>query len=193
MGRGMSLLEAGRYDVAAPQFNRATTLASDYLTALVYLGACYAGQGRDSDAASVWQTALVVEDDSPRVYVFAADALLRRGLVDDALDLLREAAGTWPDAADVSYRLALALALANRPDEAFRAIDASLAGGDASPDAVFLGLLLLQQARLAGRPLVSAEADRDRIEHLAAAYDAGPGMRKPLVRAWLDAIRARPR
>lgn len=192
MGRGISLLETERFDVAAPQFNRATTLASDYLTALVYLGACYAGQGRDSDAANAWQTALVAEDDSPRVYRLAADALLRRGQADEAIDLLREASTSWPDAADIGYRLALALALADRRDEAYRTLDSALSSDQAPPDAVFLALLLLQQARLAGQPFVSAEADRERSLRLAAAYEAGPGTRKALVRAWAEALQGRP-
>jgi tetratricopeptide (TPR) repeat protein len=193
MGRGLSLLEAGRFDVAAPQFNRATTLASDFLTALVYLGACYAGQGRDADAASVWQTALVAEDGSPRVYRFASDALMRRGQVDEAIELLREATATWPDAADVAYRLALALALADQRAEALRTLNASLESQQPPPDAVFLALLLLQHARLSGQPVVTAEADRDRMDRLAAAYLTGSGTRKALVRAWAEAQRTRPR
>jgi hypothetical protein len=68
-----------------------------------------------------------------------------------------------------------------------------LSSAQASPDAVFLGLLLLQQARLAGQPIVSADADRERLERLAVAYEAGDGTRKPLVRAWAKALGAQPR
>jgi VWFA-related protein len=192
MGRGLALLGASRYDAAASQFRRATTIASDYLTALVYLGACFAGQGRDEDAAGAWQTAMVADDGSARVHVLASDALLRRGMPDEAIDLLNEAALTWPDDDAVPHRLGLALAIARRPGDAMKAIEPMLNRSDPPPDTLFLGLVLLQQAKLTSTPIVSPESDRARVAALAAAYLAGSGTRKGLAKAWADAARTPP-
>ena len=77
--RGIGLLARGDTAAASTQFRTVLRLSSDFFPAAFYLGACYAAEGQDRQAAGAWQTSLVTETGHPVVYRLLADALLRVG------------------------------------------------------------------------------------------------------------------
>jgi hypothetical protein len=123
MLRGASLLQQGALEEAAGCFRDALRASSEFLPAIVYLGACYAAGGRDREAVGAWQTALVTETGSPLVFRLAADGLVRLGDSAQALSLLEEASERWPEETPLVRRHALAVAAR---EGVARAVDALL-------------------------------------------------------------------
>jgi len=73
---------------------------------LTYLAATYAASGHDLEATSVWQTALIDGGEYPQIYEWLADAFIRIKNVDQALRILKEATGKWPNDTRFASRLA---------------------------------------------------------------------------------------
>ena len=70
-------------------------------------GACYASIGKDLEAIGAWQTALVGETGgSPVLYALLADALTRVKEPQEAIDILVEGLGAFPEDAGLRRRLA---------------------------------------------------------------------------------------
>ena len=86
--KGLSLLAQGKVDPAAAAFRSAMRANTDFYPAMVYLGACYAAKGQDKEAAGAWNTALIRERDALPVHVLLADALMRSGRGDLALQAI---------------------------------------------------------------------------------------------------------
>jgi len=91
---GLGHLQAGAIDDAARSFRAALQAAPDFTPALIYLGACYAAAGRDQQAASVWQMALLQDPASPVLRHLAIGAWLR---ADAREGVALVAAQTQPD------------------------------------------------------------------------------------------------
>ena len=108
--RGLTLLADKKLEPAAAAFRDAMRGSEDFYPAMVYLGACYAAGGRDKEAAGAWRTALIREGDTPALHVMLADAFLRQGRGDLAVEWV-EARISRPDGlAHDPAQLALALA-----------------------------------------------------------------------------------
>lgn len=181
---GLALYSKGQLEAAATKFREALRIDSEFFAAAFYLGACYAAGGRDRDAAAAWQTSLVTESDAPFIYTLLGDALLRQRQIDQALDILNEAATLWPDSAEVQQRLATALSMGGKPAEALKILDPYLASHPQDHERHFLALRTLYEAAAAGRPVVGREEDRARFEKYAAAYQAAGGTQQALVDQW---------
>ncbi len=182
--RGVVLLARGELEPAAGQFRETLRRSSEFLAAAFYLGACYAAGGRDREAVGAWQTALVTESDAPFIYTLLADARLRLGDGEGALEILREARQLWPASDDVTVRLGAALALTGRAAEAIGALDPYLERRPDDHARLLLALRLLYEAAASGRAIETPERDRARFARYARAYLAAGGPEAPLVEAW---------
>jgi hypothetical protein len=185
--RGLGLFAHGDLIAAADQFRGALRLRPDFVPATVYLGAASAGVGRDQDAIGAWNTAMLEDAHSPVVSLLLADALLRTGEVDAAIDALREAAAAWPADERFRQRLALAYAASGRSADAMPLLSAYVEAHPADLESTFTMLRLLYETHPPAGP------DRDRFLRYARAYVAANGPRLALVEQWIKAVEAGPR
>ena len=154
------------------------------MPAAFYLGACYAASGDDRQAALVWRTTLVTDPSAPWIYTVLADALLRSNELAQALTLLQESVKLWPDHGDVQVRWAAALSRTGQPDEAIKVLDGYLSKHPDDTDRLLVAMRLLYDARILGRPLVSAEEDRTRFLRYFSAYEKLNGAKLPQASEW---------
>jgi hypothetical protein len=186
MLRGAMLLRQGKLEDAANGFRAALRASSEFLPAIVYLGACYAAGGRDREAVGAWQTALVTETASPLVFKLAADGLVRLGDSAQALALVAEAAERWPDDGSLARRHALAVAAREGPAHAADALVRAL-GQASSPDADLLSLAARLAVLSAARDDEGAAERVEKVKSLAAATGSVP----PLLARWDEYFRER--
>jgi VWFA-related protein len=185
--KGLTLLADNKLDPAANAFRDAMRGSIDFPPAMVYLGACFAAAGKDKEAASVWQTALIREGDTPALHVMLADALLRQGRADLALQDLDASRTRWPDDLGLKRRFAVAAMVGGKPAEGLSVLDDLLAArADDEPSLAF-GLLALYEAFESGRPIDTIDGDRARMVRLADAYRVRGGPSLALVDTWLAA------
>jgi VWFA-related protein len=182
--KGLVLLSGSDLEGAAGKFRAALRLDPEFLPAAFYLGACYAAGGKDRDAAGAWQTSLITESNAPFVYTLLGDALLRLKDMDQAIDILVEARTLWPADDQVAMRLGTALVLANKPADAMRVLVPYLGTHPSDHERLFLVLRALYEARSAGRPIATLEADRALFVRYADAYTAANGPQQALVAQW---------
>jgi VWFA-related protein len=181
---GLALYSKGQLEPAAAKFREALRLDSEFLPAAFYLGSCYAAGGRDSEAVGAWQLSLVSQGDAPFIYTLLGDALLRQRDVNQALDVLNEAASLWPDDDEVQVRIGSALALAGKRGEALLKFEPYLERNPQDHERHFAALRILYEAKVDGRPVRSTTEDRALFEKWAAAYAAAQGPQQALVDQW---------
>ena len=185
--RGLSLFSQKKFDHAANAFRAAMRAAPDFYPAMVYLGACYAAGGRDKEAAGAWQTAMIKESDAAALHSLLADALMRQGIGDQALQTLEAARTRWPKDDDLRRRFVVAALLAGKPGAALDALDAAT---DDEPT-LALALLVLYESFVHNRPIETIEQDRARMGRLADAYRTRGGPSLALVETWVAAANKR--
>lgn len=183
--RGLALLGKGELEPAAKQFRDALRIADDFLPAAFYLGACYAAGGRDSEAVGAWQMALITETGARIVSEVLVDALLRLGEARQAIEILTEARGRWPDDWGFLPRLAAAQAMLDRPAEALATLEAYLQRQPSDGQAAALAIRLIYEAHAAGRVAKSAAADRELAAKYRELYRAAGGANQALVDRWV--------
>jgi tetratricopeptide (TPR) repeat protein len=181
---GLSLYGKGDLDNAAKQFRETLRLDSEFFPAAFYLGACYAAEGRDSEAAGAWQTSLITLSDAPFIYTLLGDAFLRLHQNDSAVDILTEASHLWPESEAMQVRLGIALAAAGKRAEALGALDPYLAKHPDDHAALLVALRTIYEARSTGKAIATAAEDRQRFDRYAAAYAAAHGPEQALVDQW---------
>ena len=186
---GLTLYAKGDFERAAERFRAAIREDSEFFPAIFYLGACYAANGRDRDAAAAWQTSLVAENDTPLVYTLLGDALLRQRSMEQALDVLNEASERWPDDPEVQSRRGTALAMAGNSHEALEVLGRYLDRRGTDAERLFLALRLIYEARASGRSAWTLEEDRARFERYATAYAAAGGQETELVDRWREFLK----
>jgi tetratricopeptide (TPR) repeat protein len=177
---GVDLFSKGELDEAAAQLQAAAGPRREFFPAALFLGACFAAVGRDQDAAGVWQLALGTEARPPIAYALAADARLRQGLPQSAIDILTPAYDRDPTQDELTRRLATAYALANRHAEALTVLDRYLVRRPTDQDMLFAAIVSQYEVVRGGRILSNVE--RDKMQTYAAAY-RGPN--QPLVDKYL--------
>ena len=134
--RGVSYYASGNVPAALTQLQAALRLDSELFPAAVYMGGCYAAEGKDLDAIGAWQTALIGEVGSPVLYALLSDALVRAKEEEQALAILSEGLAAFPDDAGLRRRLGMAYAMAGRAEEALPAahrVGGHPPGGPAGP------------------------------------------------------------
>jgi len=188
---GLALYARGELNAAAERFRHALKVDSEFFPAAFYLGACYAAGGRDREAANAWQTSLVTESDAPFIYPLIADALLRARDMAAAVDILKEAAGQWPENEQLQIRLAAAYVMAGRGADAVKTLDPYLARHPDDHEQLFVMLRAIYEARNAGVSIETPEKDRERFVRYAQAYAAAGGPHHALVERWKKFLEAK--
>ena len=186
--KGIALFADGKLEPAAREFREAIRIADDFLPAAFYLGACYADGGREDEAVGAWQTALVTETEARIVYDVLADALLRLEDASQAIQVLNEARGRWPDDDAFMPRIAVGQAMLGRRAEALAALEGYLENHQADTEAAALAIRLIYEAHAAGRTITSSESDREAAAKYGDWYRAGGGQNQALVDRWLGFI-----
>jgi VWFA-related protein len=189
--RGLALLWGGKLEEAANQFRASLRISSEFIPAIVYLGACYAVGGHDRDAAGAWQTSLLTESDTPVVYRLLGDALLRLGDGEQAREILLEATSTWPDDESLKRLLAAAYVVTGQEKEALAALEPYLARHRDDQRALFLAVGLIYAAYEEGRTIEGPGQDGARISRYAQSYAAAGGPRQQLVAQWVRFVEER--
>ncbi|MCA1650460.1 MAG: hypothetical protein LC753_09315 [Acidobacteria bacterium] len=188
---GLTLLSQKNYEGAAKAFRSAMRASADFYPAMVYLGACYAAGGNDKEAAGAWRTALIKEGDAIALHRLLADALLRQGRGDLALQALESARTRWPEDDLLKRRFVVAALLAGKYVDGLQAVDELIARrADDEPSLAF-ALLMLYEAFVNRRPIESIEQDRARMLRFADAYRARGGPSLDLVNVWVAAATKR--
>lgn len=168
---GVDLFSKGELDEAADQLQAAAGPRREFFPAAFFLGACYAAVGRDQDAAGTWQLALGKEPRPLAAYVVAADARLRIGQAQSAIDILKPAYDRDPRQDDIARPLAMAYAMMNRHSEALTVLDGYLVRHPDNQDMLFAAIVSQYEAVRGGQIL--SNIDRDKILKYAQAYQ-GP-------------------
>ena len=191
--RGLAMFERGEFDPAANFFRATLQSAPGSYAAMVYLAACYAGGGRDDEAAGAWKTSLVGFDDTPLVYLLLTDAALRISDGPTALNTIKEAGALWPEDDRFIRRAALVLLASRRPADAYAAFDQYLARHPDDEAVLLQAIQSLYQLALAGGSAESAEQDLARVKRYAAEYERLKGPQAALVRTWIEYLEKRTR
>jgi VWFA-related protein len=181
---GLGRMRASDFEGAASDFRAALRLAPDFAPAMVYLGACFAAGGKDREAASAWQTALLRERDSPDVHRLAIEAWLRADRASAAIALARQARALWPGDRSFVRLHALAALSSGRVREGI-AIVTEL-GPEADEALLFMGLGALYAAGRAGGPEWNSSRDLPVMRDMRDAYAQAKGRSLSLVDAWLE-------
>jgi len=159
-------------------------LSSEFFPAAFYLGACYAAEGQDLQAAGAWQTALVTESGHPVIYRLLADALLRAGEGEKALSFVQEAATHWPEDEGLRRRLGLAYAMAGQRAEALMALTGHVERHPEDAGAMFVTLRLLFDAFTTDTAATPPE-ERQRMLRYARSYVEAKGPYQEIVARWV--------
>ena len=183
--KGLTLLSQNQPEPAAAQFRSAMRSSADFYPAMVYLGACYAAGGKDKEAAGAWRTALIREGDAVALHVMLADAFLRQGRGDLAVDDLDAARARWPEEQGLKRRFAVAALLAGQHAEGLQALDELIEKRADDEPALALALLTLYEAFERRQPIETVDQDRARMVRLADAYRTRGGPSLALIDTWV--------
>ena len=191
--RGVALYARGNLPAALTQLQAALGHSSELFPAAVYLGACYAASGKDLDAIGAWQTALIGESGgSPALYGVLSDALARVGESQQAVEILDEGLGAFPQDEGLRRRLGIAYAKAGRSEDALPLLTSWV---DAHPDdsgAAFAMLALLFEGFSRETAGEAPAGERERLVRFARAYVDGKGPNREMIACWLRFLEARP-
>jgi tetratricopeptide (TPR) repeat protein len=185
--KGLTLLANNKIEPAAAAFREAMRGSADFYQAMVYLGACYAAGGKDKEAAGAWRTALIREGDAPELHVMLADAFLRQGRGDLAVEDLVTARSRWPEDQGLTRRFAIAARLGGQPIDALQALDEHIDKRAEDEHSLAFAQLMLYEAFERRQPIQSVDQDRERMVRLAGAYRARGGSSLALVDSWVAA------
>jgi len=184
--RGVDLFTKGQLDQAATQLQIAAGPRREFFPAAFYLGALFAAAGRDQDAAGVWQLAIGNEPRPPAFYMMVADARLRTGQAQSAVDILKPAYERDPSQDEIARRLGMAYAMTGRHAEAIPILDNFLTRHPADQDMLFAAIVAQYEIAHGGQPL--SNIDRTKLRKYAAAYR---GSNQALVDKYLATINAK--
>ena len=146
----------------------------------------FAAAGKDHEAASAWQTALVDGTDVPQIYQWLSDALLRTHDVGAARAILEEADGKWPADTRFSRPLAMVYGTFGRGREAVRTLERYLEDRQDDRDGYFYAVQWLYTVHSAGAVVHSRAEDRKRAHEYADVYAKARGPQAALVKQWVD-------
>jgi VWFA-related protein len=183
---GIGHLQKREYKEAEASFKRAIQPDADSTGSLAYLGVTYAAAGRDTQAASVWRTAMADGDDIPQLYEWLGDALMRLKSTGEARPILEEAATRWPADLRFARPLALIYATFGKGVDAVRLLEKFLQDRADDQASLFLMLEWMFNTHRGGQ-LVHDRAEDVRLAHAYAdQYLKSGGLNQPLVKQWLS-------
>ena len=184
--RGLDLFAKGQWNQAATQLQIAAGDRREFFPAAFYLGATFAALGRDRDAAGVWQLALGAEQRPAVVYAMVADARLRDGQAQAAVDILKPAYEKEPGNEELSRRLAMAYMLVQNYAAAIPVLDATLVKKPNDQEALVANVVAHYELVRGGAGL--STADEAKLRKYVVAYK-GPD--RALLEKYLQTMQAR--
>jgi VWFA-related protein len=184
--QGVVFLAAGDYTKAEVSFKKAIEPDVDATAPLAFLAASFAAAGKDHEAASAWQTALVDGTDFPQIYAWLSDALLRTHDFGAARAILEEAADKWPADTRFTKPLAMLYGTFGRGREAVRTLERYLDDRQDDRDAYFYAVQWLYTVHAGGAVVHNRGEDRKRAHEYADAYARARGPQAALVKQWVD-------
>jgi VWFA-related protein len=184
--RGLDLYVKGQLDQAATQLQIAAGTRRDFFPAALLLGAAFASVGRDRDAAGVWQSGMGQEPRPPAFYAMVADARLRDGVPDSAIDILKPAYEANPANDAIAWRLAMAHIMTGRYAEAMPVLDAYLTRHPAEQGLLLAAIISQYELVQTGQTL--SEAERAKMRRYSGAYKGPEGA---LIQRYLQAMQAK--
>jgi len=184
--QGVVSLAAGDFVKAEASFKKAIEPDVDSTAGLAFLAASFAAAGKDHEAASAWQTALVDGTDFPQIYAWLADALLRTHDFGAARAILEEAAGKWPSDTRFTKPLAMLYGTFGRGREAVRTLERYLDDRQDDRDAYFYAVQWIYTVHAGGALVHSRAEDRKRAHEYADAYMRARGPQAALVKQWVE-------
>src|SRR5687767_3604213 len=149
---------------------------------MTYLAAVFAAAGYDAEAVSTWRTALADAGDSPQVYQWLGDALMRTRNLAEARTLLEEAASKWPDNLVFAKPLAYLYATFGQGAEAVQMLARYLKQHPEDHDALQLGVQWIYELHRAGAAAATPAEDVKTARGYAAVYEKAKGPQLALVR-----------
>lgn len=185
--RGVDFYAKGQLAQAVTQLSIAAGPRREFFPAAVFLGASFAATGRDRDAAGVWQMALGTEPRPTAVYLMVADARLRDGQLESAVEILKPVYDRQPTDDQVGKRLAMAYVLSGRYADAVSVLDGYLGRHPTDHDLLLGAVLAHYELVRAGQTL--SNVDRANLRRYSAAYK---GPESALVEKYLAAMQAAP-
>ena len=184
--QGIVFLASGDYPNAELSFKKAIAPDVDSTAPLAFLAATFAAAGKDHEAASAWQTALVDGTDFPQIYLWLTEALLRTHDFGAARAILEEAAEKWPTDSRFTKPLAMLYGTFGRGREAVRTLERYLDDRQDDRDAYFFAVQWMYTVHAGGAVVHSRAEDRKRAHDYADAYLRARGPQSALVKQWVD-------
>jgi VWFA-related protein len=184
--QGIAFLAAGDFTKAEASFKKAIEPEGDSTAPLALLAASFAAAGKDHEAASAWQTALVDGTDFAQIYVWLSDALLRTHDFGAARAILEEATGKWPTDPRFTKPLAMLYGTFGRGREAVRTLERYLDDRQDDRDAYFYAVQWLYTVHAGGAVVHNRAEDRKRAHEYADTYYRARGPQAALVKQWVD-------
>jgi VWFA-related protein len=184
--RGLEFFIKGQLDQAVTQLTLAAGPRRDFFPAAFYLGATYAAAGRDRDAAGIWQSSFGTEPRPALAYVMAADARLRDGQAQAAVDILEPAHAREPGNDELATRLGIARIIAGQHIDAIPVLDGVLTRQPTEPFYLSAAIVAHYEAVRGG--MVLSTADRAKLKKYGAAY-TGPD--RALIDKYLETLDVR--
>ncbi len=184
--QGVVFLAAGDYAKAEAAFKKAIEPDADSTAPLAFLAASFAAAGKDHEAASAWQTALVEGSELSQIYVWLSGALLRTHDFGAARAILEEAVGKWPTDSRFTKPLAMVYGTFGRGREAVRTLERYIEDREDDREAYFYAVQWIYTVHAGGAVVHNRGEDRKRAHEYADAYTRARGPRAALVKQWVD-------
>jgi len=189
---GIAHLQKRDYRDAEASFKKAVQPDADSTGALAYLGVTYAAAGRDTQASSVWRTALAGADDMPQLYEWLGAALLRLRSSGEARPVYEEAMTRFPADERFARPLALLYATFGKGLDAVRLLEKSLEKRQDDQLSLFTAVEWIFNTHRGGAVVHDRAEDTRRAHQYAAQYLKAGGLNEPLVRQWLNYLDKEP-
>ena len=188
--QGVAFLTAADYPKAEASFKRAIQPEVDSTSALAYLAVVFASAGRNLQAASAFQTALVDGEEIPQIFGWLGSTLMRNHDYGEARAIYEEAVGKWPSDLRFIKPLAMLYATFGRGREAVRTIERYLDAKSDDVGAYYYAVQWLYTAHLQGFLVHNRVQDLQLAKDYAAAYEKAGGPQLPLVKQWVGFLEA---
>ena len=166
--RGLELFAKGALDEAVTQLDISSGARREFFPAAFYLGAALAAAGRDRDAAGIWQLAMGTEPRPAAFYVMGADARMRDGQAQAAIDILKPAYDREPGNDEFGRRLGMAYVMTGQFAAAIPVLDGVLSREVTDEDLLLAAIIAYYEAGRGGQVLSNVE--RTRLRRYATAY-----------------------
>jgi cytochrome c-type biogenesis protein CcmH/NrfG len=179
-------MQKAEYADAEKSFRRAMQLDPESAGPLVYLAACLAAAGYDTQAAAAWQTVLARGSHTPQIYEWLGESLMRDRLFVDARGVFEEAVEQFPTETHFARSLALLLAMSGKGRDAVKTMERFIDKNPGDARAIFLGVQWLFNFHRAGAMVHGRMEDLQLAREYAARYAKANAPDQPLVKQWLD-------